>query len=184
MTESGTSEKDRDWLIVGFVRKPHGVHGDVLVEIVTDFPERLAEGVRFGLGPEEGPEVFHEVHHVRYHKGQWLLGVEGIRDRDTMERWRGLYLFLPEQSLDELPEGYYYEHHLVGLRCLSPGGELLGEVTAMENEGPQARLVVRRGSREFLVPYVPQIVTGVDLEGGTLTIDAPPGLLDDDAVEA
>ena len=184
MADSGTRENERDWLVVGLVRKPHGVHGDVLVEIVTDFPERLAEGVRFGLGPEEGPMTFHRVHDVRYHKGQWLLGVEGIRQRDAVEEWRGLYLFLPEQSLDELPEGYYYEHHLVGLRCLSPEGEPLGEVTGMENEGPQARLVVRRGKREFLVPYVPQIVTGVDLEAGTLTIDAPRGLLDDDAVEA
>jgi len=174
---------EKDWLIIGQVRKPHGVHGDVLVEILTDFPERLVEGVRFGLGPAERPEAFHEAHHVRYHKGKWLLGVEGIRSRDAIEAWRGLYLFLPEQSLDELPEGYYYEHHLVGLRCLSPGGEILGEVTAMENDGPQARLVVRRGTRELLVPYVPQIVTEVNLEAGTLTLDAPPGLLDDEADE-
>ena len=43
----------REWLIVGCVRKPHGVHGDLLVEILTDFPERLQEGVRFGLGDGE-----------------------------------------------------------------------------------------------------------------------------------
>jgi len=175
-----TRNEERDWLIAGYVRKPHGVHGDVLVEILTDFPERLAEGVRFGLGPESGPETFHEVHNVRYHKGQWLLGVRGIREREVIETWRGSYLFLPEQSLDELPEGYYYEHHLVGLRCLSPTGEPLGEVTAMETDTPQARLVVRRGRREFLVPYVPEIVTEVDLEAGTVIVDAPPGLLDDD----
>ena len=170
--------------MVGFVRKPHGVHGEVLVQILTDFPERMAPGVRFGLGSEGGPEEFHEVHHVRYHKGAWLLGISGLRDRDSVEGWRGRYLFLPEQSLDELPEGYYYEHHLVGLACRSPRGEDLGEVTGLDTEGPQARLVVRRGDREFLVPYVPQIVVEVDLEAGTVTIDAPPGLLDDDFVEA
>ena len=183
MTASGR-DGGRSWLIAGYVRKPHGVHGDVLVEIVTDFPERLEAGVRFGVGPESGPEAFFEAHSVRYHKGRWLLAVKGIRDRDTVEEWRGRCLFLPERSLDELPEGYYYEHHLVGLACVSPSGEPLGEVTAMENDGPQARLVVRRGSREFLVPYVPQIVTAVDLDAGTMTLDAPPGLLDDDAVEA
>ncbi len=184
MKQPETTDSGRQWLMVGFVRKPHGIHGEVLVEILTDFPERMAPEVRFGLGPETGPEEFFEVHHVRYHKGAWLLGISGIRDRNTVEAWRGRYLFLPEQSLDELPEGYYYEHHLVGLACRSPEGEDLGRVTGMDNEGPQARLVVRRGNREFLVPYVPQIVTAVDLEAGTLTLDAPPGLLDDDALEA
>ncbi len=184
MSDSVSAGSGREWLVVGFVRKPHGVHGEVLVQILTDFPERLDAGVRFGLGPESGPEAFHAVHHVRYHKGGWLLGVEGIRDRNTVESWRGLYLFLPEQSLDELPEGYYYEHHLVGLACRSPEGEDLGEVTGMDNEGPQARLVVRRGDREYLVPHVPQIVVEVDLEAGTVTIDAPPGLLDDRFLEA
>jgi len=172
----------RDWLIVGRVRKPHGVHGEVLVEIVTDFPERMQPGVRFGLGSEGGPEEFFEVHHVRYHKRCWLLGVVGLRTRDAVEPWRGRFLFLPEQALDELPEGYYYEHHLVGLEVRSPGGEALGTVTALD-EGPgQTRLVVRRGRREFLVPWVPEIVRGVDLDAGTLTVDAPPGLLDDDAL--
>ena len=184
MTATAENPPEREWLIVGAVRKPHGVHGDLLVAILTDFPDRLQAGVRFGLGPEDGPESFHEVHHVRYHKGSWLLGVVGIRDRDAVEGWRGRLVFLPEQTVAELPEGYHYEHHLVGLECRSPRGEPLGEVVALDSEGPQARLVVRRGGRSFLVPYVAEIVTDVDREAGVVTIDAPPGLLDDDFLEA
>jgi 16S rRNA processing protein RimM len=172
------------WLIVGRVGKPHGVHGDVLVDIDTDFPERLKEGVRFGLGAEGGPEEFHEAFRVRYHKGRWLLSVTGLRDRSTIESWRGRFLFLPEQALDDLPEGYYYEHHLIGLECVAPGGEVLGTVTAVDPGPGQTRLVVRRGRRDFLVPYVPEIVREVDLAAGRLVVDAPPGLLDDDAVIA
>ena len=174
--------ESRDWLIVGCVRKPHGVHGELLVEIITDFPERLADGVRFGLGPEEGPEAFHEAHRVRYHKGSWIVAVKGIRRRDLVEDWRGRYLFLPEQSLEELPEGYYYEHHLVGLEARSPAGEVLGEVRGLDQGPGQARLIVKRGHREFMVPWVPEFVRSVDLEAGTVVIDAPPGLLDDDAL--
>ncbi len=171
-----------DWLIVGQVSKPHGVHGDVMVGILTDFPERLADGIRFGLGGDTGPEEFHEVHRVRLHKGAWLLSVKGLRGRDAVESWRGRFLYLPEQALDELPEGYYYEHHLVGLKCVSPAGLPLGTVRGVDpGAGGQSRLVVRRGHREFLVPYVPAIVREVDLDGGTVVIDAPPGLIDDDA---
>lgn len=182
---SGAADDDRSWLIVGRAGKPHGVHGDVLVEILTDFPERLADGVRFGLGESQGPTEFHIVHRVRYHKGRWLLSVRGLRDRTAIEAWRGRYLFLPEQALEELPEGYYYEHHLVGAECRSPAGEVLGRVTGLDPGVGQSRLVVRlTGGRERLVPFVPEIVCEVDIENGVVVVDAPPGLLDDGAVEA
>ena len=169
-----------DWLIVGRAGKPHGIHGDLLVEIITDFPERLQAGVRFGVGDETTPTEFFEVHHIRYHKGQWLLSVCGLRDRDAADGWRGRFLFLPEQALEDLPEGFVYEHHLVGLECRAPDGTSLGQVTGVETGGEQSRIVVRRGGREFLVPFVPQIVREVDLERRTVVIDAPAGLLDDD----
>jgi len=176
-------EEDRDWLIVGRAGKPHGVHGDLLVEIVTDFPERLSDGVRFGLGDDSGPTEFFETHRVRYHKGRWLLSISDIRDREIVEAWRGKYLYLPEQALEDLPEGYYYEHHLTGLECRAPDGAMLGRVSGLDPGEGQSRLIVRRDRREFLVPYVPEIVLEVNLDGGFVVIDAPPGLLDDDAVE-
>ena len=177
-----SSDTAREWLVVGRVIKPHGVQGDLMVEIITDFPERLADGSAFGLGEEAAPTEFHEVFRIRYHKRRWLLSVVDIRDREVADSWRGRYLFLPEQSLDELPEGFYYEHHLVGLACRSPKGDELGEVTGVDQGPGQRRLIVRRGRREFLVPYVSEIVKVVDLENGVVTLDAPPGLLDDDAV--
>ena len=176
-------DASREWLVVGRVIKPHGVHGDLVVEIITDFPERLADGTEFGLG-EDTPETFHEVHRIRFHKRRWLLSVNGLRGRDAAEAWRGRCLFLPEQSLDELPEGFFYEHHLVGLACVSPGGDDLGEIRGVDQGPGQRRLVIKRGRREFLVPYVPEIVVDVDLEKGVVTIDAPPGLLDDRSVTA
>ena len=173
-----------EWLIVGRVGKPHGVHGDVLVDIITDFPERLQDGVEFGLGEEDGPSETHRVFRIRYHKRRWLLSVVGVRDRSVVESWSGRYLFLPEQSLDELPEGYYYEHHLVGLAVISVAGEPLGTVTGIDPESPQTLLLVRRDRREFLIPYVPEIVREVDLDGGRIVVDPPRGLLDDDSVVA
>jgi 16S rRNA processing protein RimM len=177
-------DQNRDWLIIGRAGKPHGVHGDLLVEIITDFPDRLSDGVRFGVGDDSRPDEFFEVHRVRYHKGRWLLSIRGIREREVVDEWRGRYLYLPEQALEDLPEGYYYEHHLVGLECRSPDGEVLGRVTGVDPGEGQARLVVRSGSRESLVPYVPEIVREVDLDGGFVIIDAPAGLLDDDAIDA
>ena len=184
MPSESRGDQSRDWLIIGRAGKPHGVHGDLLVEIITDFPDRLSDGVRFGVGDDSRPDEFFEVHRVRYHKGRWLLSIRGIREREVVEGWRGRYLYLPEQALEDLPEGYYYEHHLVGLECRSPDGEDLGRVTGVDPGQGQARLVVRNGNRESLVPYVPEIVREVDLDGGFVIIDAPAGLLDDDAIDA
>ncbi len=170
-----------DWLIVGCVIKPHGVHGDVVVEIISDFPERLQDDVEFGLGPAEGPEEFFHVHRVRLHKKRWLLSIKDIRSRETIEAWRGRYVFLPPLERQELPEGYYYEHELVGLQCRSPGNQDLGTVTGLDTGSCQTRLRMEHNGREHLVPWVGSIITEVDLESRTVTIDAPAGLLDDDA---
>jgi 16S rRNA processing protein RimM len=166
------------------VGKPHGVRGDVLVDIITDFPERLSDGVEFGLGSEDGPVEYFQAVKVRYHRGRWLVSPNGVRDRNTVETWRGLFIFLPEQSLDELPQGYYYEHHLQGLECRSPDGESLGTVIGLDPGSSQSRLIVKRGQREFLIPYVPQIVQNVDLEAQCVVVDPIPGLLDDNALES
>ncbi len=181
MVSPGIPLPEGQWLIVGRVGKPHGVHGGVLVDIETDFPERMTAGIEVGLGPEEGPERMVGVHSVRYHRGRWLIEWVGIRYRDEIDKWRGLYLFLPEQSLDQLPEGYFYEHHLIGLECRSPDGENLGTITGLDLDPGQIRAIIRRGTREFLVPWVPEIVCNVDVEAGVVVLDAPRGLLDDDA---
>ncbi len=174
---------DRLWLIVGRVGKPHGVHGDLLVEIITDFPERLTDEVRFGLGDDSRPSEFFQVHRVRLHKGRWLLSVQDIRSRETVAGWRGRYLYLPEQAIEDLPEGYYYEHHLVGLECRSAAGEVFGRVTELDIGLGQTRLVLENEGRELLVPYVPEIVRDVQLDTGAIIIDPPAGLFDDDAGE-
>ena len=177
-------QRTPEWLIIGRIGKPHGVHGSVLASIITDFPERLTAGLEIGIGPEDGPESFVGVHDVRVHRGQWLLDFDDLRSRETVEAWRGLFLFLPEKSLDELPEGFYYEHHLVGLRCESSSGEVYGEITGLDQGPGQTRLLVRKDRNEYLVPWVPEIVKTVDLDKGVVVLDPPSGLLDDDFILA
>jgi len=178
----GPGEPAPEWLIVGRVGKPHGVHGSVLVSIITDFPQRMRAELEVGVGPEDGPTRHMTIHAVREHRGQWLIGFSGIRDRTEVEELRGQFLFLPELPPEQRPEGFFYEHHLVGLECVADDGQVLGTVAGLEQGPGQVRAVVRRQGREYLVPWVPEIVKGVDLEKGTVLIDPPGGLLDDDFV--
>jgi 16S rRNA processing protein RimM len=169
------------WLAVGCVRRPHGVHGEVLVEVVTDFPERMVAGLEVGMG-DAGPARLLRVASVRLHKGGWLLSFEGVSNRDDVEGWRGLFLYLPPQDRASLPATYYFEHELTGLTCTGADGERLGEATGLWDAGGRPLLLVQTGSGEVMVPFRSPIVVRVDLAAGVIVLDPPRGLFDDDAV--
>jgi 16S rRNA processing protein RimM len=170
-----------EWLAVGYVRRPHGVHGEVAVEIVTDFPERMVPGLEVRLGPAS-PEHVYTVTTVRSHKGAWLLSFEGVGSRDAVEGWRTWWVFLPAQDRESLPRNYFYEHELAGLRCVTVGGTALGEATELSDAGGGPLLLVRASSGEVMVPFRSPIVVRVDLHDGTIVLDPPHGLFDDDAL--
>lgn len=168
-------------LAVGRVRRPHGIHGEVTVDVTTDFPERLVAGMDVVLGNPD-PQVTLRATAVRWHKGAWLVAFDGIDDREAAEGWRGYWLYLPAQERTSLPPTYYYEHELEGMRCVDPAGQLLGTVRSLENPGGIALLKVDAGSGEVLVPFKSPIVVRVDLEAGTVTVDPPIGLFEGDAL--
>ncbi|MEP0773950.1 MAG: ribosome maturation factor RimM [Acidobacteriota bacterium] len=174
--------RQEEWLAVGRARRAHGVHGDVLVEIVTDFPERMAPGVTVGFG-ESQPQRFFSVHSVRHHKGAWLLALDGVRDRDAAEQLAPAWVFLVAQERSSLPENYYYEHELVGCRCRAPDGADLGQVAELLDLGGGTLLrVTMDGGREVLVPFRSPIVVRVDLASAVIHLDPPEGLFSGDAL--
>lgn len=174
--------RENDWLAVGRARRAHGVHGDVLVDIVTDFPERMVAGVTVGFG-ESQPERFFTVHGVRHHKGAWLLALDGVTGRDDAEELAPSWAFLPAQERSSLPDNYYYEHELVGCRCRAPGGADLGRVAELVDMGGGMLLRVEADDgREVLVPFRSPIVVRVDVQAGIIDLDPPHGLFSGDAL--
>ena len=169
--------------VVARIGKPHALRGEVTVQLHTDDPEsRLVPGAVFATRAAEGSGVPRQLTlaTTRVHRGIWLLGFEEIPDRTGAESLRGTRLLLAEPEPSD--EEGWYEQDLVGLTARTPGGEIVGEVTALELGAVQDRLVLRRpDGSETLVPFVEAIVPEVDPEAGRLVVDAPPGLLDLDA---
>jgi 16S rRNA processing protein RimM len=167
-------------LVVGRIGRPHGVRGEVSVEVRTDSPElRFAPGSVLRTDPAGvGPLTVQNMH---WHSGRLLLAVDGVEDRNRAEELRNV-LLLVDVDDDERPEDdeEYYDHQLVGLAAQTPDGEPIGTVAEVLHLPSQDLLVLRHlDGREVLVPFVAAIVPAVDLAAGTLRIDAPPGLLDD-----
>ncbi|RKR90737.1 16S rRNA processing protein RimM [Micromonospora pisi] len=185
-------------LIVGRIGRPHGVHGEVTVEVRTDEPEaRFVAGSVLRTDPATASSASNPapvarpgepvrvpeeltIETVRWHQGHPLVLFEGFYDRDLAEVLRGTLLWVdsaqmaPPSDPDE-----FNDHQLVGLTVVSPSGETLGEVTRIDHAPASDLLVLRRPEGgTALVPFVKAIVPEVDLAAGRVVVDAPAGLFD------
>lgn len=177
--------------LVARIGRPHGLRGEVTLQLHTDDPEaRLAPGTVLDTRAEPGSGVPRTltVASARSHQGTWLVGFEGIPDRTGAEGLRGTRLVRPADLVDpagdrsptedEDDEGWY-EDELVGLAAYDPAGVLLGEVSGLVTGVAQDRLVLTlTDGAQAEVPFVEALVPSVDLEAGRVVVDAPPGLLD------
>lgn len=161
------------YLAVGQVIAPHGVRGEVKVEILTDDPHRFGRLERVFVGPDGEEPVPWPLEGYRLHRGRALLKLGGCEDRDTAERLRGLLIQVPLEEALPLEEGEYYEHQIIGLEVWTVAGELLGEVVDILYTGANDVYVVRSrdpAGSELLIPAIADVVQRVDLETGRLTI--------------
>jgi 16S rRNA processing protein RimM len=169
-------------LVVGRIGRPHGVHGEVAVEIRTDTPEhRFAPGVTLVTDPPEvGPLT---VVRTRPHAGRLLVAFAEITDRDAAEARRGA-LLVADSATSPAPADAdeFWDHDLIGLAAVTTGGRPLGAVVDVVHLSIQDLLVIRpEGAAEraeVLVPFVAAIVPEVDVAGGRVTIDPPDGLFE------
>ena len=168
-------------LQVARIGKPHGIRGEVTVQVFTDDPEaRFFPGAQLVAEPAaNGPLT---VSSARWNKQILVLGFEQVKDRNRAEELRGTQLFVEAEQSDENEEGFY-EHDLEGLEAYV-GSTLVGKVSELITGAAQDLLVItREDGTEVLIPFVEAIVPEVDLEAGRVLLTPPPGLLElaDDA---
>ena len=170
-------------LIVGRIRKPHGVRGEIAVTPITDAPDVVfTSGRRLLLGTPAGdPDPGHPdvvIASARPTKDGWLLRFRDVDDRTTAERWRERFLLARTNELPPPAEDELYQHELVGMMVEHVNGEALGTVSGLY-ELPQGLLleVARPDGGSALVPWRDEIVLGVDVEERRLVVDPPEGLL-------
>jgi 16S rRNA processing protein RimM len=166
-------------LVVGRIGRPHGVHGEVVVDVRTDSPEsRYAVGSVFETDPATAGPLTVET--LRPHQGRFLVTFEGYADRDMADQLRGVLLCVDSATVSE-PEDpeEFNDHQLVGLQVELASGEHLGEVVRIEHAPASDLLIVRlTDGRTGMVPFVRAIVPEVDVAGGKVVLTPPDGLFD------
>lgn len=162
---------------VGRVLRPHGVRGEVVVEVLSDVPGRLAPGRRLSASWAGKPARTVTVETYRVHKTGALVRFAGSEDRDQAEELRDALLEVDRSEVPAAPEGTYYWYQLLGCRCWVDG-EDLGEVTDLVEDGGGLLLVVSKEGRQVPIPFVQSFLKEVDVESGRIELDLPEGLLE------
>ena len=166
-------------VVVGVVGRPHGLRGEVAIDLRTDEPER-----RFAPGQQvrfEGADRLLTIATRRNHSGRTLVTFAELADRTAVEGVRGTRLVV-DVPADEVPadDGEFYDRQLVGLRVLDAAGTDVGAVTAVVHLPAQDALEVLTRGGPRLVPFVLDLVPEVDLERGQVRLADLPGLLADE----
>jgi 16S rRNA processing protein RimM len=169
---------------VGRIGRPHGIRGDVTIDVRTDLPER-----RFAVGgvldrAGGGPALV--VVGARWHAGRLLVRFEGVDDRTAAGALRGTVLTIDADQAggaaddgDDADGELWWDRDLVGLHAVTADGDRLGEVTDVVHTPAGDLLAIGRpGGGEHLVPFVREIVPAVDPAARRVVVDPPPGLLD------
>ena len=121
-----------EFAIVGRIRKPHGIRGEVVVELVTDAPEAMfASGARVFVGttsPEPPRAAMREarIERARDQGAMWLVKLDAIADRNEAERWRDRYVYVPDTELPAPAADEVYLHELPGMTAVLANGDAVG----------------------------------------------------------
>ena len=166
-------------VVVGRIGRPHGIRGELTVEVRTDAPEeRFSPGAVLYLERHPGQVEQVTVAGMRWQGNRLVLRVVGVSERDAAEQLRGA-LLEAEVDMTDSGDDEYHDVALVGLAVEDPYGARLGTVgEVLHLPGQDLLAVVRPGAAELLVPFVRQIVTEVDVAGGRIVVDLPAGLAD------
>jgi len=163
---------------VGRIARAHGIRGEVIVNLETDFPhERFKSGATM-YTERDGTVTAMTLSTVRFQNGRPVIGLQGIETMTDAERLAGLQLRVPIDQLALLPADTFYHHDLIGSEVVTIDGRIVGTVDAVEGTSGGSRLVVNASTGEIQIPLAKEICRTIDVSAKRIVIDPPEGLLD------
>lgn len=173
---SGSPTGEPVFLVVGFLRRPHGIHGEMIMDVHTEFPERLRAGIRVYVGEEHKPM---RIASTRPHGTGMLVSLRGLNNPDEVGRLRNTYVYVPAKDRPPLPDGKLYQHQILGLRVVTDEGRELGTLTDIIATGANDVYVVTgEDGKEVLLPAIPDVILGYDLPNGEIKVHLLDGLIE------
>jgi 16S rRNA processing protein RimM len=161
------------YLSVGFLRRPHGVMGEIIMDLHTDFPERMKKGRKIFVGEDHKPM---SLTNVRPHNKGLLVKFKDVDTPEDAGLYRNQWVYVQAKDVP-LPEGQHYKHELMGLNVVDENGNPLGKLVEILETGANDVYLVRDDSgKEILLPAIPSVILDLDFDRGFLKVHLLEGL--------
>ncbi len=154
---------------MGRIAAPFGIKGWVKIQPYSEDPGTLMDFVSWRVGRGE-QQAHYTVGIVQDHGKALVAKLAGIDDRDAAYALRGQEISVAKRDLPPPEENEFYWSDLIGLTVINREGIELGKVDSLMEGGANDLLVIK-GAREHLIPFVAAFVGKVDLAGGTIEVD-------------
>jgi len=153
---TGSPKGEPLYLSVGFLRRPHGLHGEIIMDVHTDFPERMKSGRKLFVGDEHKPVTLASV---RPHQSGLLVKFKNIETSEDAGMFRNQWVFVKKADAPPLPAGTIYQHEMIGFEVVDENDNPLGELVEILETGANDVYVVRDDSgKEILLPAIPSVI--------------------------
>jgi 16S rRNA processing protein RimM len=174
---TGSPKGESVYLAIGFLRRPHGIHGEIVMDLHTDFPERIKPGRKIYVGDKYESATFAEV---RTHGDSMLVKLKGYETPETAGRFRNQWVYVKAKEVPSLPEGQYYKYELIDLDVVDDQGNTLGRITEILETGANDVYVVKNeAGKEILLPAIPSVILEIHMESRQMKVHLIDGLAGD-----
>jgi 16S rRNA processing protein RimM len=170
----GSPDGEPVYLTVGFLRRPHGLQGEIIMDLHTDFPERMKSGRKLFVGEQYQPMTLASV---RPHQSGLLVKFKGIETPESAALFRNQWVYIQAKDAAPLPEGQLYQHELIGFKVVDENDNVLGELTEILETGANDVYVVKdEAGKELLLPAIPSVILDVDAARRLMRVHLLEGL--------
>ena len=170
----GSPKGESIYLAIGFLRRPHGISGEIIMDLHTDFPERIKAGRKVYVG---GKYESLKIDSVRAHGNGMLIRLQGCDSPETAGRFRNQWVYVKSTEVPALPAGKVYKHELLGLTVTADTGETLGVLDEILETGANDVYVIKKESgSEILLPAIPDVILETDMNDRVMKVHLIDGL--------
>lgn len=173
---SGSPKGESIYLAIGYLRRPHGVQGEIIMDLHTDFPDRIKSGRKVYIG--EKYESF-TIGSARVHANGLLIKLRGFDSPETAGRFRNQWVYVKSSEVPALPEGQHYKHEMIGLTVMTDDGNKLGILNeVLETGANDVYVVIKENGKEVLLPAIPDVVIELNMDDRVMTVHIIDGLIE------
>lgn len=167
-----------DLIAIAKIARPRGIKGEVVADLLTDFPERFEGLENVTATTPAGERVDLAIEDYWFQKGRIVLKFAGYDSIESVEPLRDAEIGINEADAVELETDEYFDWQLEECGVKTIEGQHLGRVDSVMRTGGTEILVVKGGDKEYLIPFAEAICTEVDIENKIIRVDPPEGLLE------